>query len=628
MAQGEDTPTFAGASALSRLRNLPIGVRLALAFGAVCLACVAVAVAGYRGATTLKSDTEVVSGDARGYELLGNVAEANALTADAVARHLYVVDGALRDQDAVAREIEQRLPKARGALEEIKRIHPDDVATIDDVLRRFDAFAAAAKKAVELSRAETVDGVEDRAGSRTRYLEEVRPAAEALGARIRELNAKMTRDLREARADADATASSTGRTVVIVAVLAVLLSIGLAALITRTVTRPVKVIVDRLATLRDHCVADLAAGVRALADGDLTHSIEPVTPPIDDDAKDELGEVARSVDAIRGRLIESVGSYNDATATLRELVGSLADSAGVLAAASQQMASSSEEAGRAVSEIAHAVGDVAQGAERQVRSVEQARQATEEVGEATRSSADSARQTAEAAEHAREVAREGEQAVDQATDAMRAVRESSVQVTAAMQQLAAKSEQIGGIVETITGISEQTNLLALNAAIEAARAGEQGRGFAVVAEEVRKLAEESQEAAASIAALVEEIQGETAQAVAVVEDGAARSDEGAATVEQARDAFARIGASVDDMTARVEAIAAAVQQIAAGAERVEHDMSEVAAVAEQSSASTEQVSASTQETSASTQEIASSAQQLAGTAAELERLVGRFTLTR
>src|SRR3712207_9493194 len=68
-------------------------------------------------------------------------------------------------------------------------------------------------------------------------------------------------------------------------------------------------------------------------------------------------------------------------------------------------------------------------------------------------------------------------------------------------------------------IAEQTNLLALNAAIEAARAGEQGRGFAVVAEEVRKLAEESQEAAASIAALVDEIQAENVQAVGVVEVG-------------------------------------------------------------------------------------------------------------
>ena len=350
-------------------------------------------------------------------------------------------------------------------------------------------------------------------------------------------------------------------------------------------------------------LGEMAGNAERVAQGDLTAQ---VTPQSDRDA---LGNALHTM----------VGK-------LRELVGSVQSSASTLSSASQEMASTSEEAGRAVGEIASAVSDVAQGAERQVRSVEQAKRASEEVSAATEASARSARETADAAAETRLVAAEGEQAVAQATEAMRQVRESSGGVTATMQQLSTKSEQIGGIVETITGIASQTNLLALNAAIEAARAGEQGRGFAVVAEEVRKLAEESQSAAATIATLVEEIQGETTQAVAVVEETNARTEEGSATVEQARDAFSRIGVSVDGMTGRVDAIAAAVQQIAVSAQQVQDDMTEVAAVAEESSASSEQVSASTEETSASAQEIASSAQQLAGTASELEELVGRFTL--
>src|SRR5207245_955104 len=153
-----------------------------------------------------------------------------------------------------------------------------------------------------------------------------------------------------------------------------------------------------------------------------------------------------------------------------------------------------------------------------------------------------------AAEEASVSAREGVTASRQASDAMAAMRASAEDITAAISGLSSKSEQIGGIVDTITGIAGQTNLLALNAAIEAARAGEHGRGFAVVAEEVRKLAEGSQRAAASIAGLIEQIQDETQHTIEAVEDGARRTEEGAATVVQARGAFLAIGASVQEMS--------------------------------------------------------------------------------
>lgn len=173
--------------------------------------------------------------------------------------------------------------------------------------------------------------------------------------------------------------------------------------------------------------------------------------------------------------------------------------------------------------------------------------------------AKSAEQASDAATRADDETRNGNSVVKETIQAIESLSNEVKQTTSVVERLDSDSANIFAILDVIKGVAEQTNLLALNAAIEAARAGEQGRGFAVVADEVRSLAQRTQESTQEIQSVVDSLQAGSRQSVEAMNNTCEHAN---ATVDQA----ARAGESLDKIEEAVSTILSVNTQIATAAE--------------------------------------------------------------
>jgi len=353
-------------------------------------------------------------------------------------------------------------------------------------------------------------------------------------------------------------------------------------------------------------VQNLSHSAEKIAKGDLSIQLDVM------ERSDEIGALS--------------SSFNNMILQLRNIVKQVAHSSSQMAASSEELTASAEQSSQAAEQVANIISIVAAGTEKQTKSVDETSVIIKQMStniQQVSANVDSVSSTYHKTSIA---ANEGSLAAEDTMRQMTNIEQTVLYSASVVDKLGDRSKQIGVIVDTISGIAGQTNLLALNAAIEAARAGEQGRGFAVVAEEVRKLAEQSQEAAKRIADLITEIQDDTTKAVLAMNNGTREVAKGTAVVATASQAFEHISVLVNQTSSQIGQISTAVQQIANGSQLIVSSIHEVDQVSKDAAAHTQSVSAATQEQLASTEEIAVASRSLAELAEELQSAVNIFKI--
>jgi len=329
-------------------------------------------------------------------------------------------------------------------------------------------------------------------------------------------------------------------------------------------------------------------------------------------SQDELGQLA--------------GSFEKMTTNMAALIRKIQAGAEQVAASSEELTASAEQSAQAVSQVAGTISDVANGAEDQLKAVDKTSAVVVQLSAGIQQVAASSNQVAEQSVQAADKAKEGSSSVEKAVSQMLHIEQTVNNSAEVVAKLGEGSKEIGQIVDAISGIAGQTNLLALNAAIEAARAGEQGKGFAVVAEEVRKLAEQSQDATKQIAALISDIKRDTEKAVIAMDEGTREVKVGTEVVTMAGHTFKEIATLITQVSEQVKSISAAIRQMASSTQQIVEAVEEIDEHSKTAVGQAQTVSAATEEQSAAMEEIASSSQNLANLAQDLQTAVSQFRL--
>jgi methyl-accepting chemotaxis protein len=524
------------------LRNLNIAPRAFLGFAFIALLVIVLGVFAVSRMTIIRQasvDMEATQLPSIGF--LGNVTE-NVLRLRILSFRVLVNRDPAALQEAQTR-VGVLIDKVRSAQANYAALPagPEEAALYKIFSTTLDNYMQAQSQMLELSQQNKLDEM------RTLINTRIKEGTDQMGEQLNKLVAINAADAKAASVKAGEYYNEAFIGIVTVAVMALLLTVLLAWLLTRSILTPLN-------------RAVLAA--ETIAGGNLSKAIEV-------DGKDEPARLLGALSAMQ--------------INLRKTIEQIAGSATQLGAAAEELSTVTQEASR--------------GLQQQNNEIEQAATAVNEMTAAVEEVARNAVSTSEASNQSTQAAREGRDRVVETVDAIQTMTHDVQNTSLMIEGLATQGRDIGKVLDVIRAIAEQTNLLALNAAIEAARAGEAGRGFAVVADEVRALAHRTAQSTQEIEKMVAGIQNGTGEAVSSMQQSNQRTQ---STLEMARAAgiaLEQITQSIHLINERNLVIASASEEQAQVSREVDRNLVNIRDLATQSAAGANQTSAATHELS-------------------------------
>lgn len=353
-------------------------------------------------------------------------------------------------------------------------------------------------------------------------------------------------------------------------------------------------------------IIGMKAFAETLAGGDLRNAAIQVS------REDEIG--------LMGKSLQLLGE------NLRSIIGKVKQEAQNVNSSSQQLNANVEQSAKASEVVSQSVTVMAEGSSNQSEAVSNASAVVQQISASLQEVSATAASVAKLADDAVDATKRGELHVQDSVQQIDHVGQGTERMAEAVIAIKESSQKISEIIGLISSISGQTNLLALNAAVEAARAGEHGHGFAVVAEEVRKLAEQTNEAAEQISGMISQNDASIENTVSLMNAQKQNVVNGVESVKSAGADFTHITKLISELSESIKQINCAVEEIATGSQQIVASMKKIEHTSAESSQELENISASVQEQSASIEIIAEASEKLSQMAQSLNDLTNHFKI--